>query len=169
VVSRWLRPRDHPSLLTLNSPTIHTQCASRYLHASRPRTKARKRKNQLRHLREFALHSGWNLVREYVDHESGKVSHREQFQRMFEEASRRQFDVLLFWSLNRLSREGILRTLAYAKTHRLRRRLSQLYRAVFRLLRHLLRRRDCHRRNSRQAGTDSYLGAGEGRLDDGTQ
>jgi len=36
-------------------------------------------------LREFALHSGWNLVREYVDHESGKVSHREQFQRMFED------------------------------------------------------------------------------------
>jgi DNA invertase Pin-like site-specific DNA recombinase len=40
-------------------------------------------------VREFALHSGWNLVREYVDHESGKVSDREQFQRMFEDASRR--------------------------------------------------------------------------------
>jgi DNA invertase Pin-like site-specific DNA recombinase len=32
---------------------------------------------------------------------------------MFEAASRRQFDVLLFWSLDRLSREGLLPTLTY--------------------------------------------------------
>jgi DNA invertase Pin-like site-specific DNA recombinase len=32
---------------------------------------------------------------------------------MFEAASRRQFDVLLFWSLDRLSREGVLPTLTY--------------------------------------------------------
>jgi putative DNA-invertase from lambdoid prophage Rac len=32
---------------------------------------------------------------------------------MFDAASRRQFDVLLFWSLDRLSREGVLPTLTY--------------------------------------------------------
>jgi len=69
--------------------------------------------NQLRQLREFAAHSGWTIVAEYIDHESGKVSDREQFQAMFNAASKRQFDVLLFWSLDRLSREGVLPTLQH--------------------------------------------------------
>ena len=69
--------------------------------------------NQLRQLREFAAHSGWTIVAEYIDHESGKGSDREQFQAMFDAASKRQFDVLLFWSLDRLSREGVLPTLQH--------------------------------------------------------
>jgi len=69
--------------------------------------------NQLRQLREFAERSGWTIAAEYIDHESGKVSDREQFQQMFEDASKRQFDVLLFWSLDRLSREGVLPTLQH--------------------------------------------------------
>src|SRR5947208_12125755 len=32
---------------------------------------------------------------------------------MFEDASRRKFDVLLFWSLDRFSREGVLETLQH--------------------------------------------------------
>jgi hypothetical protein len=50
------------------------------------------------------------LVEEYVDEVTGKNSDR---QRMFEDASRRRFDVLLFWSLDRLSREGALETLQH--------------------------------------------------------
>ena len=69
--------------------------------------------NQLCQLREFAAHSGWTIVAEYIDHESGKGSDREQFQAMFDAASKRQFDVLLFWSLDRLSREGVLPTLQH--------------------------------------------------------
>jgi DNA invertase Pin-like site-specific DNA recombinase len=69
--------------------------------------------NQLCQLREFAAHSGWTIVAEYIDHESGKVSDREQFQAMFAAASKHQFDVLLFWSLDRLSREGVLPTLQH--------------------------------------------------------
>ena len=69
--------------------------------------------NQLRQLREFAAHSGWTMVAEYIDHESGKGSDREQFQAMFDAASKRQFDVLLFWSLDRLRREGVLPTLQH--------------------------------------------------------
>ena len=38
---------------------------------------------------------------------------RPAFRQMFEAASRREFDVLLFWSLDRLSREGVLPTLTY--------------------------------------------------------
>jgi len=62
--------------------------------------------NQLRQLRDFAATQGWPVVHEYVDRATGKRSDREQFQKMFEGASRREFDVLLFWSLDRLSRGG---------------------------------------------------------------
>ena len=67
--------------------------------------------NQLRQLREFATTQGWNIVHEYVDRASGKRGDREQFQKMFTAASKREFDVLLFWSLDRLSREGTVETL----------------------------------------------------------
>ena len=67
--------------------------------------------NQLRQLRAFAETQGWIVIHEYVDRASGKRSDREQFQRMFESASRREFDCLLFWSLDRLSREGTVETL----------------------------------------------------------
>ena len=67
--------------------------------------------NQLRQLRAFAETQEWIVVHEYVDRASGKRSDREQFQRMFESASQREFDCLLFWSLDRLSREGTVDTL----------------------------------------------------------
>jgi DNA invertase Pin-like site-specific DNA recombinase len=67
--------------------------------------------NQMAQLRQFAATQGWTLAHEYTDRASGKRSDREQFQKMFEAASRREFDVLLFWSLDRLSREGTVETL----------------------------------------------------------
>jgi DNA invertase Pin-like site-specific DNA recombinase len=67
--------------------------------------------NQLLQLRAFAKTQGWEIVHEYVDRASGKRSDREQFQKMFVAASKREFDCLLFWSLDRLSREGTVATL----------------------------------------------------------
>jgi len=67
--------------------------------------------NQLRQLRSFAATQDWQIIHEYVDRASGKRSDREQFQKMFGAASKREFDVLLFWSLDRLSREGTVETL----------------------------------------------------------
>ena len=67
--------------------------------------------NQLRQVRDFAATQGWTVVQEYVDRASGKGGDREQFQKMFAAASRREFDCLLFWSLDRLSREGTVETL----------------------------------------------------------
>lgn len=69
--------------------------------------------NQAAQLREFAAKMGWNIVAEYTDRESGGKSARPEFQRMFKDASQRKFDLLLFWSLDRLSREGALETLHY--------------------------------------------------------
>jgi len=67
--------------------------------------------NQLAQLREFAQAQKWTIVHEYVDRATAKHSDREQFQRLFEDASRRKFDLVLFWSLDRFSREGVKQTL----------------------------------------------------------
>jgi DNA invertase Pin-like site-specific DNA recombinase len=69
--------------------------------------------NQLAQLRVFASTQNWQITREYVDRETGTKSDREQFQQMFADASKRKFDLLLFWSLDRLSREGVLETLQH--------------------------------------------------------
>src|SRR5260370_6694839 len=69
--------------------------------------------NQLVQLREFAAKQGWTISREYVDRETGATSDGEQFQAMFGDAGRRKFDLLLFWSLDRLSREGAVETLQH--------------------------------------------------------
>lgn len=70
--------------------------------------------NQLDQLREFAARQGWEIAVEYVDivTGSGKKA-RPQFERMMLAASQRQFDLLLFWRLDRLSREGVRMTLTY--------------------------------------------------------
>jgi DNA invertase Pin-like site-specific DNA recombinase len=77
------------------------------------RDKGQDVENQLRQLREFCSKQGWTIVREYTDQASGKRSDREQFQRMFAAASRMEFDVVLFWSLDRFSREGVYETLQH--------------------------------------------------------
>lgn len=73
--------------------------------------------NQARQLRAFAKKQNWNVVSEYTDAgESGAKSNRAALRRMFQDASRRKFDLLLFWALDRLSREGVLPTLRYLET-----------------------------------------------------
>jgi len=70
--------------------------------------------NQLRQLRDFcSKQEGWTIVREYVDRLSGKHGDREAFRDMLAAASRREFDVVLFWALDRFSREGVYATLQY--------------------------------------------------------
>ncbi len=72
--------------------------------------------NQLRELRDFVARKasdGWVLAQEYTDRVSGKTDKRPAFQRIFEDASRKQFDMVVFWSLDRFSREGVLETLQH--------------------------------------------------------
>ena len=78
-------------------------------------TKKQDEMNQILQLREFVgTQAGWTLEKEYIDRMSGAgKKERPQFQRMLTDASRRKFDLLLFWSLDRLSREGIVKTIAY--------------------------------------------------------
>src|SRR5258708_4563511 len=64
--------------------------------------------NQLRQLRQWCASAGHELVHEYVDHESGRkgTKDRKQFAALFEDAHKRKFDCVLFWALDRFTREG---------------------------------------------------------------
>lgn len=75
--------------------------------------KGQSTENQLPELRRFAQAYGYTIYREYVEHESGGTGHRSEFQALFADAHRRRFDLVLFWSLDRFSREGALPTLQY--------------------------------------------------------
>lgn len=83
---------------------------------SRVSTDRQETENQLSQLREFAARQEWTTAAEYIDHgisgaKSG--SSRPEFSKMMRDASQRKFDLLLFWSLDRLSREGVSQTLDY--------------------------------------------------------
>jgi DNA invertase Pin-like site-specific DNA recombinase len=77
------------------------------------RDKGQDVQNQLRQLRDFCIKQGYEVVCEFVDHASGKRSDRDGFKEMFAAASRREFDVVLFWALDRFSREGVFDTLQH--------------------------------------------------------
>ncbi len=80
---------------------------------SRISTDKQETENQAVQLREFAAKQGWEIVREYTDTASGGKADRDGLKQMFTDASKRQFDLVLFWALDRLSREGVLETLRY--------------------------------------------------------
>src|SRR5262249_35765066 len=69
--------------------------------------------NQLAQLRAWC--TGHEIIREYIDHESGRkgLDKRKQFAALFEDASRRKFDCVLFWALDRFSREGMVPTIMH--------------------------------------------------------
>jgi DNA invertase Pin-like site-specific DNA recombinase len=77
------------------------------------RDKGQDVENQLQQLRQFADSQNWTIVHEYIDKASGKRNDRAQFQRLFVDASQLKFELVLFWSLDRFSREGVLETLQH--------------------------------------------------------
>ncbi|WP_022821694.1 recombinase family protein [Hymenobacter norwichensis] len=75
------------------------------------RDKGQDNENQLRELRAFAERLGYTIYKEYLDTESGGKADRPQFKHLFQDAHQRHFDVVLFWALDRFSREGVVETL----------------------------------------------------------
>src|SRR5262245_58293442 len=68
--------------------------------------------NQSLQLVEYCERQGWDYV-EYRDRMTGTRADRTEFQRMFEDARLKRFDLVLFWALDRFSREGTVKTLEY--------------------------------------------------------
>jgi len=79
------------------------------------RDKGQETANQRLQLQRFARKQGWKVSAVYEDRVSGKRGEngREGFKHMFAAAARREWDCLLFWSLDRFSREGAFPTLRY--------------------------------------------------------
>lgn len=80
------------------------------------RDKGQDVENQLAALRDFCNKQGWVVFNEYCDKKSGKNTDRSAFKQMFADAAQRRFDLVLFWSLDRFSREGVLGTLQLLQT-----------------------------------------------------
>jgi DNA invertase Pin-like site-specific DNA recombinase len=77
------------------------------------RDKGQEVDNQLMELRRFCAAQSWLIVREYRECESGGTAARAELQAMLRDAAQRRFDVVVFWALDRLTREGALATLEY--------------------------------------------------------
>jgi len=71
--------------------------------------------NQLQDLRAWCAAAGHAVSREYIDYESGRkaADKRKQFAALFDDAAKRKFDCVLFWALDRFSREGMAQTIIH--------------------------------------------------------
>jgi DNA invertase Pin-like site-specific DNA recombinase len=79
--------------------------------------------NQLSQLRQWCAGNGHSVALEYVDHESGGrgAEHRPALSAMLHAAQNGKpgnapFELVLFWAIDRLSREGMVATIAYLQT-----------------------------------------------------
>ena len=111
---QWKQRRFVSALCCCNNECLCYSCTRmRIALYARVSTKDKRQdtENQLAQLREFARVQNWIVVDEYVDKATAKHSDREQFQKLFQDASQRKFDLVLFWSLDRFSREGVFETL----------------------------------------------------------
>ncbi len=69
--------------------------------------------NQLQALHAFARKRGYTIGQAFCDVATGKHSNREEFNKMMRAAVQRKFDVILVWALDRLSREGMSKTVKW--------------------------------------------------------
>jgi DNA invertase Pin-like site-specific DNA recombinase len=65
--------------------------------------------NQLPALYDMAMRRGWTVVRVYRESESAwKAGHQKELQDLMVGAIRREFDIVMVWALDRLTRGGAL-------------------------------------------------------------
>ena len=78
------------------------------------RDKGQDPENQVHQLRVFAEQHG-TLYKVFTEEVSGGKTDRSEFKLMLLEAYQKRFDLVVFWRLDRFSREGALPTLKYLK------------------------------------------------------
>jgi len=69
--------------------------------------------NQLLILRNYCKQMNYEIYDEYVEVVSGGSPNRPEFSRMMLDASKHRFSMLLFYALDRLTREGTRKTIHY--------------------------------------------------------
>ena len=82
---------------------------------SRVSTQDQNTENQIKQLKDYASKQEWEIVYVKTDTCSGSKSaeERQGLNEAFTLAHQKKYDVLLFWSLDRFSREGSRKTLEY--------------------------------------------------------
>ena len=91
---------------------METTAVKRAAVYARVSTDGQETENQLLQMARFVESQGWER-RDFIDHQSGKSAQRPQLQALFAAAARREVDVVVFWSLDRFTREGALATLQH--------------------------------------------------------
>jgi DNA invertase Pin-like site-specific DNA recombinase len=84
--------------------TAHTKRAALYARVS---TDGQSTDNQIRELRQVAERNGWEIIQEYIDQGISGAKGREQrpaFDALWKGATRRNFDVVMVWAVDRLGR-----------------------------------------------------------------
>jgi DNA invertase Pin-like site-specific DNA recombinase len=71
--------------------------------------------NQELQLKEYVKNNKWVLYDIYKDIITGKQTSRPGFDRLFKDANKKLFDIVLFWDLSRFSRAGTYHTLMKLK------------------------------------------------------
>lgn len=71
----------------------------------------------MRDLRAWCEAQGFAVYEEYIEYRSGSKgkTERSEFSRLFDDASRRKFELVLFWALDRFSREGTYETISHLR------------------------------------------------------
>jgi DNA invertase Pin-like site-specific DNA recombinase len=77
-----------------------------------PTNKSQDTENQFQQLRTFAAQHG-TLYKVYADQELAGKANRTGFKSLLREAAQKKFDLVVFWCLDRFSREGATATLRY--------------------------------------------------------
>src|ERR1700692_4703068 len=86
--------------------------AAYYLRVS---TESQELENQRAEIVPFIENRGWRLADSFEDSMSGRKTEKDRpgFAAMLKAAHQRKFDVIVFWALDRLTREGTRATLNY--------------------------------------------------------
>jgi DNA invertase Pin-like site-specific DNA recombinase len=82
---------------------------------TRVSTRSQTTENQYPDLMNYAEAMGWTVVAHFDEQVTGYKTEadRPQFKLMMEEARKRKFDCIIFWRLDRFSREPMVKTLTY--------------------------------------------------------
>jgi len=79
------------------------------------KNKGQDTENQMLQLRDYCLRNNLEIAKEYVDYISGGTNDRQAFQELFSDVKTKvvEFEIVIFWSLDRFSREGVRKTIQY--------------------------------------------------------
>ena len=94
---------------------MHSQNLIRAAYYLRISTEAQELDNQRAEIMPFIERRGWKLVHPFEDVMSGGKTEKDRpgFAAMLKAAHQRRFDIVVFWALDRLTREGTRATLNY--------------------------------------------------------